>query len=223
LGEVLLIDQKVAEARQALEQSRRLAPKDDWVCLNLAHCETSLGNTNRAVELLKSLAENDRAENRVRAHALLELGRWALYDSRREEAVEYFEAALALEAHDGETHHLLATALSRSGRADAAEKHFQQSQRIFDLQRQIRELTNQVMAEHGKIEARFEIASLLHELGRDDEARRWLLTVIHLDPSHAQAHAALARFLPSSPRDNLSRERGQLSFRAPPAQSGPSN
>jgi tetratricopeptide (TPR) repeat protein len=213
LGEVLLSDQKVDEARAALLQAQQLSPHDEAVLFDLAQCERRLGKTDQAVTLLERVAESEAAP-RLRSQAFSALGQIALYDSQQQRAADCFTAALKHSPSDGETHHLLATTLARLGRNEDAKVHFEESQRILDLQRRIRELTNKVMAQPGDVASRLEIATLLRKLERNEEASRWLLTVLHLDPTHAPARTALAEIVASHRPDRLPAGNRQTAFQA---------
>jgi len=206
LANTLLADNQLERARVEYQEARRLSPEDVLGCLGIAQCDRRLGNTAAAKELLQQVLEAE-PDGVFRFSAYGELGQIALDAFDYEQAAAYFEAVLAEDPRDVplQIHHALGTAYSRLGRTEEAKVHFQRADRIREQHRRMRKLAQVASAEPSNVDARFEMAKLLLDMGHDEEASRWLLMVVHLDPQHARARAALADFFASRDMHELAR------------------
>lgn len=111
----------------------------------------------------------DAEQNVERAHELYELGRW-------DEAESALRRALQVNPYQAEWHFNLGLTLAAAGRSDAALDAFREAHELGDgLETQ----------------ACLEISSLLLDLDRPEDARRYLDEALERDPESIDAHIQL--------------------------------
>ena len=148
--------------------------------------------------------------------ALTNLGRILLDEDRPEDAIPKLEHALRADPVNGEAHTNLGLALMRLGRLDEAEPHLREATRILpdavswnnlgilELERDRLEQAagafRRAAADPAFREGRHNLALALRRLDRDAEAEAALREALAIDPTYANAHAALAGLLLESGR-----------------------
>ena len=143
-----------------------------------------------------------------------ELGQIALDASDDEQAAARFEAALAEDAQDSQTHYSLGRVYARLGRTEAAESHLERFQAIVDRQRRLEELSGRIPNDPSNVDARFEIATVLLGLGRDEQAAA-LVSDGHPSRSDTRPRReALADFYASRGMDELARTHRRIADEA---------
>src|SRR5262249_39951961 len=130
------------------------------------------------------------------AEALAERGKLALQTGRAAEAEDPLRQALALAPYDRETNYTWYLCLRQLGRADEAARALETVQRIrADMQR-VSELRRQVAASPRDASLRCQVGLIFLRTGQTREGLRWLHSALQLDPAHAEARQALARYAP---------------------------
>jgi tetratricopeptide (TPR) repeat protein len=201
LGDTLLADLQVEEAKAIYTEARDRFPNEALSYLGLAQCARRLGNSDESVSLLQKILVSDLQDS-FKAHALSELGQIALDSSDYDGAVKHFEASLQLNT-DSQTLHLLGTAYARLGKTEEANVQFAKAKHILDIHRRMKALILEIAKHPSKVDERYEIGNLLLELGNADKACRWFFTVIHLNPGHAGARAELAKYFATQGNSEL--------------------
>ncbi len=178
------------EAVEHLELLRQQSPGDAEVLLGLARGRRSLGQVDEARRLLDQVlaAEPHNAE------ALAERGKLALQTGRPDEAEVHLRRALALAPYDREANYTFYLCLRQQGREEEAARARQAVERIrADLQR-VSELRRQIAASPRDASLRCEVGQIFLRNGQTREGLRWLQSALQLDPGHAEARQALARY-----------------------------
>ena len=187
LGELLLHDQAAQEALEHYQRAHTLRPSDVGATLGLPRCQKALGNTAAARELLDGLL----AEHRDNPRALAERGQLALEDENDPASAEqWLERAVAIDSADQEALYALTRALTMQGKHDKAKKWAPRLKQLKEDMARYRTIVRTVAKEPGNLELRTEAARICARLGRKGEARRWLETVLRIDPTYQPAHAA---------------------------------
>jgi tetratricopeptide (TPR) repeat protein len=187
LGELLLHDQAAQEALEHYQRAHTLRPSDVGATLGLPRCQKALGNTAAARELLDGLL----AEHRDNPRALAERGQLALEDENDPASAEqWLERAVAIDSADQEALYALTRALTMQGKHDEAKKWAPRLKQLKEDMARYRTIVRTVAKEPGNLELRTEAARICARLGRKGEARRWLETVLRIDPTYQPAHAA---------------------------------
>mgnify|MGYP002349725786 CR=1 FL=1 len=172
LGEALVEEGKLAEARQQYEKGLALAPGDvdgqialGDICLELAEHEAALAAYRRAVEL-----------DPRNADGYVNIG--LVYNSLEEtsKAIEAFEKALEIDP---------ANVFAYNGLGDAWYG-LGEREKAIDAFRKGIELDPTDAAAH------FNLGELYYDLGETEEAEKECLEAVRLDPGFAMARAALA-------------------------------
>jgi tetratricopeptide (TPR) repeat protein len=177
------------EAIEHLEVLRRQCT-DAEVLLGLARSRRSLGQVAQARRLLDEvLALQPR-----NAEALSERGKLALQTGRAAEAEGPLRQALALAPYDRETNYTWYLCLRQLGRAAEAARALETVQRIRADRQRVSELRRKVAASPREASLRCEVGLIFLRNGQTREGLRWLHSALQLDPGHAEARQALARY-----------------------------
>jgi tetratricopeptide (TPR) repeat protein len=187
LAEVLLEAQQTDEALGLLRQCLAAAPEDLDVLTVMADALVQDGNLEQAESMLRRVIEKDPAN----FAALRQLGEILLTQGEFEAAARQLEQAFTLRSYDTTTHNALGRALRALGKDEEAEPHFkyvaEAEQSLANLERQLR----QVVERPNDVELRYQIGLTLMKYGSPEDGRRWLRTVLQLDPDHAAARELL--------------------------------
>ncbi len=192
LANALFKSQKVEESQLEYLAVETRFPDEPLAVLGLARCAQSLGKSNDAAELFERVTSADAIEATDRAEAWAALGQISLNNSDNERAIECFELALAENPRQVQTHNLLGTTYSRMGQDEKAQQHIEQSQLVLKQNQRMSELADEITRTPADIAPRLEMAKLVEESGDLEAAMRWLQTIIHIEPMHAEARNALA-------------------------------
>jgi tetratricopeptide (TPR) repeat protein len=191
LANALFKSQKVEEALKEYLAIRQDSPEHPLALLGLARCKQRLGNSSDAVKLFEAVTTAD-IDDSHRAQAWAELGQIALNNSDYKRAVECFESGLEADPRQVKTHNLLGTTYSRLGEDEKARHHIELSQHVLKQNQRMSELADEITKNPTDTAPRIEMAKVVEESGDLEAAMRWLQTVIHIDPTHAEARETLA-------------------------------
>ncbi len=192
LAQILEFTGRYSEALPHFDLVRRARPDDVEALAGVVRCRFALGELREAAQLL------DEGLARRPSHAdLCHLkGRLCLETDEPEEAVRWLLRAKGdIEPRNPQYLHVLALACRRAGRSGEAEG-YEASARLIDrdLQR-VREITKEIAdgpGEAADIKLRLEAVELLARQHQHEEATRWLLSALQIDPASPPARKALA-------------------------------
>lgn len=187
LADALLADNRVEQASSHYQRLLETGPTDVMAALGLAHCERRLGKLASARKRLDAALAQPMEES-LRGYALGERGQVALVEKQFEEAVRDLEKSLVIEPGDSTIHYSLAMAYSHLGQKDRAEVHLTGSREILEKHSRIKALGDELAAHPENADLRCEMAQVLWDLGREEEAGRWLATALHADATHGLSH-----------------------------------
>jgi Tfp pilus assembly protein PilF len=208
LGE-MLVSSKPEEAVQHFTILQQQQPADPDVILNLARCRRTLGQHEEARQLVEQLL----AGNPRNSPALIERGLLALSEDQTPQAEGWFRQALALEPYDRVANYQLLLCLERLGKkAEAQQVKTKLDKIVKDLQL-LYEVTAKVMSEPNHPQWRYEAGAILLRNGQKEEGRRWLQSVLEIDPKHKLSHAALAAYYEAEGNQDLAARHRQLAMR----------
>jgi tetratricopeptide (TPR) repeat protein len=184
LARLLLEQQDAAEALAHYERAHALRPADATTTLGLARCQKALGNTAASRELLDGFL----AEHPDDPRALTERGQLALEDENDPAGAEHWlQRALAVDQADLEAMQVLSQALTMQGKQDEVKKLEPRIKQLRDDAARYRELVLSIAKEPHNLELRLEASRIASRLGRKPEARRWLATILQIDPTYRPA------------------------------------
>ena len=124
--------------------------------------------------------------------ACLLRGRLEWEAERPDEALAWLGRGLGRLPHDREGHKDLAAVLRRLGRDAEAREHEQRYLAIDRDEHRLDDLTREAARNPKDVALRHEVGTALVRLGRDDDAIRWFVGTLLLDPAHRETRAALA-------------------------------
>jgi tetratricopeptide (TPR) repeat protein len=179
------------EALGEYEPLRRERAADPDVLLGLARCRYSLHEVDEARRLLDELLERHPKH----AAALLERGRLALHAGQLAEAEEWLRrAADAAPLYDCEAQRVLCLCLEAAQKTEEArrcrERLREREVKALDVERLILRATR----EPRDVALRYEAATELMRLGREQDGVAAFYFVLEQEPRHAAAHEALADY-----------------------------
>jgi thioredoxin-like negative regulator of GroEL len=178
---------RVGESWDALCQFKALYqenPTDPEVLLGLARCFFVAADPNvakRFVDELLALQPNHAA-------GLLERARLELYAGQMAEAEESLRrSAAAAPRYDFEAQRLLCECLEAEKKTEEARHCRQELAEREAAVLEIGRLSQQAAREPGNVSLRYEIATKLMGVGREDDSIGTLLSILELDPRHRLA------------------------------------
>jgi predicted Zn-dependent protease len=173
------------------EQLRPGRPADPDVLLGLARCRFSLRAVGEARRLLDELLER-QPDHRA---ALLERGRLALHAGQFADAEGWLRrAADAAPGYDSQPHRVLARCLEAAHKTGEARRCVGEAGRREANVLRVERLTARSNRGPANPVQRFEIATELMRLGREEDGVAVLLFVLEQEPRFGPAHAALADY-----------------------------
>jgi len=184
---------RVGRPRDALLEYQRAgsaAPADPRVLLGLARCRYSLRQVDEARRLLDDLLGQHPDD----AAALLERGQLALHAGHAAEAEPWLRrAAAGSPPYEGEPQLLLGRCLEAEDKEEAGACQARLREREANVHR-VERLVGQANREPHNVALRYEIATDLMGLGREEEGVAALFLVLEQEPGHGPARAALAEY-----------------------------
>ena len=183
------------QAMRAYERLRSLQPAHPEVLLGLARCRYNLHEVDAARQPLDELL----GPYPHHAAALLERGRLALHAGQLTDAERWLRRAAAVApGHDLEGLRLLCCCLEASHQSTEAQRCREELRRkeaeVLDLERKIRRSIRGLQ----DVALRYEIATALMRLGREQDGVASLFFVLDQQPGHGPARAALADYFERS-------------------------
>jgi tetratricopeptide (TPR) repeat protein len=187
LGEVYRRLGRYPEAVAELEAAAAARPDDPAAIVGLAHAQREVGRPADAARTLDRLPAGDPPAAALQLRGLL-----ALDADRPADAVGWLERADARDPHDRATLLALAAALRQSGRAADADRADARAREREADGKALDEAAREAVARPDDPAPRHRAGTLCLKLGRPDDALRWLVGGLALDPAHGPTRAALA-------------------------------
>jgi tetratricopeptide (TPR) repeat protein len=179
------------EAMTLYERLRPSQPAHSELLLGLARCRYSLHEPEKARALLDELLE----QHPDHPAGLLERGRLALHAGELAGAERWLRrAADAAPRHDYEAHRVLCRCLESAHKAEEARRCLDQLREREAEVLRVERLTLRANRQPRDVALRFEVATELMRLGREQDGVAALFFVLDQDPRHGPAHAALADY-----------------------------
>jgi tetratricopeptide (TPR) repeat protein len=172
-------------ARRLLESWLRDHPDDPSARVEWLACLVDEGDVDGASSWFESPPSSCRGFadfERLR-------GDWLTLQGKSTEAIPAYREAVRLAPREPEVRYRLAQALRASGRLDEATEALTYHCRLQDLA----VLAAGVAEDHPALDRINEVGRVCRTLGRQREARAWFAQALRLDPSNAEARAALGR------------------------------
>jgi Tfp pilus assembly protein PilF len=187
VGEILLRLSGPAEAVEHFELLRQRQVTNPALILGLAQCRKALGAPDEARQLIDDLL----AKHPDYIPGLIERGKLALDKVQEDEAERFFRTAVQLAPHDALANYNLYLCLLRRGKKEEARDLAAKRAQIEKDMNRMDELSREVALKPHEASLRCEAGTILLRNGLKEDGRRWLLSALREDPSHAPAHAAL--------------------------------
>jgi tetratricopeptide (TPR) repeat protein len=186
LGELLLLNRRVEEARDCFRDCLKHWPDEPDTLLGLARCEQELGSSDEAQRCLDLVLEQDLSQGQ-RALALAEQGKLQLAEGRVEEGIESLLRAVELSPAEVSTRFALQKALFAAGREDEANR---ESEGLAETERELERIsmiTAQVVDAPADADLMCEAAYRLVRLGYTKESGGWLACALRANPNHSKS------------------------------------
>jgi tetratricopeptide (TPR) repeat protein len=190
VGEILLRLSGPSEAIKHYELLRQRQVSNPAVILGLAQCRKALGASDEARRLIDGLL----AEHPDYVPGLVERGKLALDNVQLDAAERFFRAAVRLAPYDPLANYNLYLCLLRRGQKAEARALAQKRERIEKDMNRMDQLSREIARKPHEASLRCEAGTILLRNGLKEDGRRWLLSALREDPSHAPTHAALGEF-----------------------------
>ncbi len=187
LADALLIAGTPEEALAEYEKLAKRWPDKREVRFGLAKCARRLGKLDEAQEALDALA-NDWPDN---GEIWWERGLVALDQRRPEEAETPLRQAARLRPYDPRICYSLAQCLRQLDRAEEAHKWNARADQLGADVRRLHQVCQEVMERPNDAALRCEGGVLFLRNGEPQQARRWFLMALRLDPASEQARRGL--------------------------------
>ena len=123
---------------------------------------------------------------------LSERGQVALGEGHYAEAADFYRRAALLDPHDSEVTYALARCERALGHVTEADLLLARGKEIDADVNTLLELHKEIGKKPGDPELRYRASRICARNGQKAEARRWLLSVLRLNPHHRLAREALA-------------------------------
>jgi tetratricopeptide (TPR) repeat protein len=191
LGDALYRVARFSEAAGHFGAALDAEPDDPASLLGLANCQRSLGRPGEARATANRLLDlqPDRADT------WLLLGQVALDEDNPAEALALLSRAEALDPFDRPAIKALATACRLLRREADAKKYEDRAKQIDEGNRELTGLRKKLLDSPKDARLRYQAGVVCLRLGRPQEAERWLVGALDLNPNHLEAQRALAECL----------------------------
>jgi predicted Zn-dependent protease len=186
LAEALFSDRQPRRAAEQYEWLHHHDPEDVGAMLGLAACRQRTGDVAEARRLLDTVLAREPGN----VMALRERG--ALAQAGDEpDADRWYRQALEHDPSDLEACYALGQYLIGHGRKEEGRKYLDRHAAIERDLATLRDLLARIGKAPGDADLRCEAARICRRNGQREEARRWLLGALRIDPRHAGARQAL--------------------------------
>jgi predicted Zn-dependent protease len=199
LAQFLLRLKKFDEAADLLEQLRNRRYRMPEVLMGLALCRCQEGRTEEARELLDMLLSQAPDS----ADALTERGRLELEANQLEAAERDLRAAVAKSPYDRQTLFHLVSCLNERGKTDESAIYTATLTQLEDDKKSLAKVIDEIAKKPNDAELHRQAGLISRRIGRDQDAERWLLGALQIDPHHKPTYESLAEFYAHAGRPEL--------------------
>jgi Tfp pilus assembly protein PilF len=192
------VEEAAAEFERLMQRPRRLP----GVLLGLALCRLSDAKTDQARELLDRAIE----ENPDDADALFERGKLAHDEGQLADAEQFLRRAVAQVPYSPQVNLSLSRCLSEQGKDEEGGVY---RSRLAEIEADLvaLEKVKEALAKApGDPENHRRAGEICMRNGRDEEALRWFMGALQIDPNHKATHQALADYYTHIGRPDLAAE-----------------
>lgn len=186
----LMLDGQYQEALAQFQAYVQGRPDDPTALLGIANCLVALNELEAAHAALDVLL----ARQHNHPGAFLLQAKLELAQGKAAEALSWLKRAEALAPHETDITHTFSLVLRQLGRHDEAGAYERQLQDLRQRYEQLEQLRKRIVKEPENASLRYEVGTRNLGLGREEEAVRWLRSVLQLDPNHQLSHQALAEY-----------------------------
>jgi tetratricopeptide (TPR) repeat protein len=188
LDALSLFPEAVAAYREGLKRCLDQSPDNCEAAAIWATCLFERDEIEKAQQVLEPLLGEGIDDFQARKLA----GQIALAEGRFEDALPHLLAAVGQRPYDTTARYALAKALQGVGRTEDAQPHLAYVDSAKEPLDRLTQQLNLAVEQPRNVELRFEIATTLLKYGSQDDAARWLQSVLQLEPDHQGAREALA-------------------------------
>jgi len=187
LAHVLLWRGRYPEALPHFQAYLQSNPQHPAALLGLARCQRVVASPETALATLEQLLSQGKDE----AGGFLLRGQLEMDLDHPEEALSWLRRAERLAPQDMDTNQALATVLRRLKKEPEARIYERKRLQIQQDIKRIEAILQEIPQSPRDVALRYEAGTILMKLRQDQEASRWLLSVLLLDPNHQLARKAL--------------------------------
>lgn len=190
------IDEAITEYQLCLAQTKT---RPD-ILIGLADCSRRNANWNAAIVFLRnaeelSLSKTDRAAVlHLRSQMESELG-------HIDNAVKMLEEASALAPQEAAYLYSLAQLYARKGNDDDSRKCDERSRWLQSQNVRVEDILQKLLNAPDDADLRYELGTIMIELGMKQEGVGWLHAALRINPSHLDAQKAISAIEPEIRRD----------------------
>jgi tetratricopeptide (TPR) repeat protein len=191
LGEMRLRQSRFADAASHFSFCLEADPERLEARVNLARCQRMTDSSAAAWATLRPCLSSPSPE----AEALLVAGQLELDAGRAEAACEWLQRALALAPHDFDICQTLGRALHLANRSAEAADYDRRADAVRKDLRSMDRLIKEIAGRPRDAALRREAGATLLRLGQRQQAARWLVSALVLEPGQPATLKALAECL----------------------------
>ena len=190
LAQALLSGKRLQEAEA--EFRRCIAEEGGHLdaMVGLGDCLMQTRRIDEARELYRDVIRRDPQHSETRRA----LGQLALTENRPQEALDWFEPLRREDPGNSTVLFACVQAYRAMGDEEEASRLLEKVQESEAALGRLDGLLDQVLANPGDADLRYEVGTILLRFGTPEVGARWLQTVLQLNPEHDRAHRSLADF-----------------------------
>lgn len=181
---------KVTEAEQEYRRCLEAEPDNVEAQVGLAECLIREVKHGEAEPILKQVLQADPHN----VPARVALAKIANFQHKPAEAVKYLEPCVKDRPRDITVRSAMGNALRQLKRNTEAQQHLDFVKKATKARDRVAQLRLRLNHNPNDVEARYEIGTILMDYGSPTEAVMWLEGVLDIDPNHAAARRALAKY-----------------------------
>jgi tetratricopeptide (TPR) repeat protein len=186
----LMMDGQFLEALAQFQHYLATHPDDPIAWMGVANSQASLGEATAA----RAALDRVTALGRETAGALLVRARLDITEGASEVALGSLKRAEALAPYDPDIGQAIVLALRQMRRHADADVYERKLRDLYAQLADLQALQRKALRDPDNLALRHDVGVFFLKLGRDEEAGRWLYSVLRLDPGHQATHQVLADY-----------------------------
>jgi tetratricopeptide (TPR) repeat protein len=190
LAGMQMVRNRFGEALEHYQAYLEKRPNGAGGLVGAANCQLALGHPEKARPLLDTLL----ARYPDNAAGLFLRAKLEVSEGRPAEALKWLEQADARSPNETDITYTFVLVYRQLGQPEKAKQY---ERKVNDLRAQLARvdgLKKQVLSEPANAALRHQVGALCLQVGKQDEAVRWLESVLTLDPDHRATHKLLADY-----------------------------